>query len=66
MRGQTANLPSPDLHSQGLTQAICNALEGLRPGAVEIIIHDAKVAQIERKEKIRFENENALPAKTRR
>ena len=31
------------------------ALKGIRYGSVEIIVHDSKVVQIERKEKMRFE-----------
>ncbi len=33
---------------------ILRAMEGLRYGSVEVIIHDAEVIQIERKEKFRF------------
>jgi hypothetical protein len=47
--------------SQPLTQALelvlLKALEGLRYGSVEIIIHDSKVVQIERKEKFRLPDE---------
>jgi hypothetical protein len=38
-----------------IAQKILDALKGIRYGSLEIIIHDAKVVQIERKEKIRFE-----------
>lgn len=38
-----------------VAQKIFDALKGIRYGSLEIIIHDAKVVQIERKEKIRFE-----------
>ena len=34
---------------------ITSILQGIRFGSVEIIIHDGKVVQIERKEKIRFD-----------
>ena len=34
---------------------IISALKGIRYGSVEIIVHDSKVVQIERKEKMRFE-----------
>jgi hypothetical protein len=37
-----------------LEQQILQAIKQVRYGSVEIIIHDAKVVQIERKEKIRF------------
>jgi hypothetical protein len=35
-------------------QQILAALAEIRFGAIEIVIHDGKVVQIERKEKIRF------------
>jgi len=34
---------------------IIEAVAGIRFGAVEIIIHEGRVVQIERKEKVRFE-----------
>jgi len=37
-----------------LEQQILQAIKHVRYGSVEITIHDAKVVQIERKEKIRF------------
>lgn len=36
-------------------QAIAQALRELRFGSVEIIVHDSKVVQIERREKMRLE-----------
>ncbi len=36
-------------------EEIWRALKKLRYGAVEIIVHDSKIVQIECKEKIRFE-----------
>ena len=38
-----------------ISQQIAKVLSGIRFGSVEIIIHESKVVQIERKEKIRFE-----------
>lgn len=38
-----------------ISQQIAKVLSGIRYGSVEIIIHESKVVQIERKEKIRFE-----------
>lgn len=35
-------------------QQILRAIRDVRYGAVEIIIHDSEIVQIERKEKIRF------------
>ena len=34
--------------------AIKRALTGLRFGSIEIVVHDSKVVQIERKEKVRI------------
>jgi hypothetical protein len=38
-----------------MTQQILRALQDIRYGSVEIIIHDSKVVQIERREKIRID-----------
>lgn len=38
---------------------ILQAIKGIRFGSVEVIIHDSKVVQIERKEKVRFNKEGA-------
>jgi hypothetical protein len=44
-----------DATEQELEHQILFALKGIRYGSVEIVIHDSKVVQIERKEKFRFE-----------
>ena len=36
-----------------LEQAVLASLKGLRYGSIEITIHDGKIVQIERREKIR-------------
>mgnify|MGYP001006329377 CR=1 FL=1 len=36
-------------------QKILEALAGLRYGSVEITVHDARVVQVERREKVRFD-----------
>ena len=41
---------------QSVEQAIRLALKGIRFGSIEIIIHDSKVVQIERKEKTRLDS----------
>jgi len=41
---------------QKIEEAIRLALRNIRYGSVEIIVHDSKVVQIERKEKTRFDN----------
>ena len=47
-----ATFPHSD---QAVEQAILLALKGIRFGSVEIIVHDSKVVQIERKEKLRID-----------
>ena len=43
-------------HSErAIEQAILLALKGIRFGSVEIIVHDSRVVQIERKEKMRMD-----------
>ena len=48
--------PSDSQDPQTVEQAIQLALKGLRFGSVEIVVHDSKVVQIERKEKTRLDN----------
>jgi hypothetical protein len=40
-----------------LSQKILRALQDIRYGSVEITIHDSRIVQIERKEKIRFDTD---------
>lgn len=40
---------------QEVEAAILSALKGLRFGSVEITVHDSRVVQIERKEKVRID-----------
>jgi hypothetical protein len=47
-------------HATDITNQIALALEGIRFGSVEIIIHDSQVVQIERKEKLRFDKRSVL------
>jgi hypothetical protein len=48
-------------NQQNIEQAILLALKGIRFGSVEIIVHDSKVVQIERKEKTRFDSDVSRP-----
>ncbi len=48
-------MQSDDDHK--VEQTILQALKDLRFGSVEIIVHDSKVVQIERREKVRVELE---------
>ena len=50
---QDSNTFVDETHHQ-LTLQILRALQEIRYGSVEIIIHDSRVVQIERKEKIRI------------
>jgi hypothetical protein len=36
-------------------ERIAQALQGIRFGAIEIVIHEGRIVQIERKEKLRFD-----------
>ena len=55
---QQANAFLDETHRQ-LTQQILRALQEIRYGSVEIVIHDSKVVQIERKEKIRIDTDSS-------
>ena len=44
------------VNEQDLTY-IASALNGVRYGSVEIVIHDSRIVQIERKEKLRLDRE---------
>jgi hypothetical protein len=47
---------SPDKEwSPNIEQQILRAVKSIRYGSVEIIIHDSRVVQIDRKEKIRLD-----------
>jgi len=50
---------SKEQQSPNIANQIAAALQGIRFGSVEIIIHDGKVVQIERKEKLRFDTKSA-------
>jgi hypothetical protein len=58
----TPNSPEKDW-SPNIEQEILQAVRSLRYGSVEIIIHDSKVVQIERKEKIRLDKNGAKEGK---
>jgi hypothetical protein len=42
-------------HDKKVVAEVLRALSNIRFGSVEILIHDAKVVQIERKEKMRLD-----------
>ena len=47
------------LPNQDITHKILLAIKDLRFGSVEVVIHDSKVVQIERKEKIRIDTNSS-------
>jgi len=55
---QQVNGLTNETHRQ-LTQQILRALQEIRYGSVEIIIHDSRIVQIERKEKIRIDTNSS-------
>jgi hypothetical protein len=55
---QHSNNLGDETHRQ-LSQQILRALQEIRYGSVEIVIHDSKVVQIERKEKIRIDQNSS-------
>jgi len=49
---------SPDAaRNRAVVRAVLLAIKNVRYGSVEVTIHDSRVVQIERKEKIRFGKE---------
>ena len=50
-------------HNQDIAHKILLAIKDLRFGSVEVVIHDSKVVQIERKEKIRIDTDSSRTTK---
>lgn len=50
-------------HNQDIAHRILLAIKDLRFGSVEVVIHDSKVVQIERKEKIRIDSTSSHSTK---
>ena len=50
-------------HSHRIEQTILQALKDLRFGSVEIVVHDSKIVQIERREKMRVEASHSQTSK---
>jgi hypothetical protein len=42
-----------------LTRELAQALRSIRYGTIELVIHDGRVVQLERREKVRFEHERS-------
>jgi len=52
--------PAPELPlPAALTRALAQALRSIRYGTIELVIHDGRVVQLERREKVRFEHERS-------
>jgi hypothetical protein len=47
--------------SPALLQELCQALRSIRYGTIELVIHNGRVVQLERREKVRFEHEVTDP-----
>lgn len=47
--------------SKEVDEILRNAINNIRLGSIEIIIHDSKIVQIERKEKFRVDNSASRP-----
>jgi hypothetical protein len=47
--------PAPDPDEATVLESITAALKGLRFGSIEVVVHDARVVQIIRTEKLRIE-----------
>ena len=44
-----------EYHVGSAEQHILDAIKAIHYGAVEIVIHDSKIVQVEKREKVRFE-----------
>jgi hypothetical protein len=56
MSGKSGNpRASQEAHPDRIEQEILQAIRGISYGSVEVIIHDGKIVQILRKEKLRFD-----------
>jgi hypothetical protein len=44
-----------------IVQYIWSVLQGLRYGSLELIIHDSRIVQVDRRERFRFETETLDP-----
>lgn len=47
-----------------VTQEITKAIQSLKFGSIEITVHDGKVTQIEKREKVRFANQTNITKPT--
>ncbi len=54
MSGPTYSTPTGDDLDPVLAGALAAALRGLRFGSLEVVVHDSRVVQLERREKVRL------------
>jgi hypothetical protein len=54
-----------DGDKQEILKNVSAALEKVRFGSIEIVVHDSRVVQIEVKEKFRFENTRSRETKSK-
>lgn len=52
---QTPTPPKPKGPDERILQRVLEVIKDLHYGSVEVVVHDGKVVQIERREKVRFE-----------
>jgi len=55
---ETQSSPAAGAAAPGIdagTTAVLTALRGLRYGSVEVVVHNGRIVQIERREKVRVE-----------
>jgi hypothetical protein len=52
--------------SNHIQEEIFKAIQSLRYGSVEVVVHDSQVVQIERKEKVRFAGQPAATSSSAR
>jgi hypothetical protein len=55
MAANVENISLKKQRAAEISSRICQMLEDIRFGSIEIVIHDGKVVQIERREKLRPE-----------
>lgn len=53
--------PAPDIGAHREQHELLRTIAGLRYGTVEVTLHNGRIVQIERREKIRFNDEPARP-----
>jgi hypothetical protein len=56
----------PTAAADAVIAALLDALRGLRYGSIEIVVHDARVVHIERREKLRLDSPAGAPTRADR